>query len=124
MPRNKDEERDFQKLLIAKHIVLQLSTMGSEDLKQLCQKEDDFLQASDKLTIIWDREQKEAGDKIGQNESMKLNKAMNDFAESADTLSIETNDKNSWVQDIFRDETDPLNQKFQKVFPRLAAGSK
>lgn len=124
LPRNKDEERVFQKLLIAKYTILKLSTMGSEDLRILRQKEEDFVNSSDKLQIMWEKEQEKAEKKIGRDKVMRLNNAMNAFADSEDTLSIEMTDEHNWVQNIFRDETDPLNQKFKKVLSKRGLAEK
>lgn len=123
LPYNEDE-RVFQKLLIAKYAIFKLSTMGSEGLRILRQKEVDFANSSGKVQIMWEREQAKAEKKIGRDKVMRLNNAMNAFADSKDSLPIEMTDEDNWVQRIFRDETDPLNQKFKKVLSKRTLAEK
>jgi len=116
-----EEKRVFQKSLISKYIMIKLSTMGSEDLRILSQKENKFVHASDKLKIRWEKEQEIAEKRIGRDELVRLNKAMNAFEDSLNTLFTEKKDKDNLIQRVFLDETDPLNQKFKEVVSRMAA---
>lgn len=119
LPKDKEEERIFQKLLIAKYMILKLSTMGSKKLEEVVKREKSFLFTSKKVKAIWEQEQARAKKKIGAKNLMQLSDIMNAFLDSDNTLPGETENESNWVQDIFRDPAEPLNQKFKKVFPQI-----
>ena len=123
LPYN-EEEIVFQKLLIAKNVMFQLSFLSSEDLGEVRQKHYDFLSTHEKLKKKWNEEQAQAIKQIGSDRVTEINNATmafdlrrEDILSEAEKLEL----KNTWPFNLFFDENDPLNQKFQKVFPQMTA---
>lgn len=122
LPRNKDEERDLQKSLIAEYAILKLSTMGSKDLEEARRRRNDFISTNTYLRDMWEQAQRQAEEKLGSSGLVRqLHNAMKAFTDSIDALSREHGNENSRIHDLFNNETNPLNQKFKEVLPQRAA---
>lgn len=122
--RDNNEERDFQKLLIAKNVMFKLSFFSLEDLEEVRQKHYDFLATDENLIGKWKKELSQAVKQLGSDKVEEINNATVEFdLRREDTLSEEEKLKlkNIWPFNLFFDETDPLNQKFQEVRSRLAS---
>ena len=122
LPYN-EKERVFQKLLIAKNVVFQLSFLSLEDLGAVRQKHYDFLSTNDKLKKRWNEAQGKAVKQIGQTRVTEINEATvgfdmrrEDVLSEKEKLELE----NIWPFNLFFDKSDPLNQKFQKVLSQRA----
>lgn len=121
LPRDQDKERDFQKLIIIRHTLVRLVSMGAEDSKESAQKEEDFIQKSPELTAMWEKAQAQAvtrmgGDRLGEYRVKQLNETLSlFFGSDSDILSAKESTGNAWLSNLFDDTTDPLNQKFQRV---------
>ena len=123
LPYN-EEEIVFQKLLIARNIVFQLSFLSLEDLGAVRQKHYDFLSTNDKLKKRWSEELGKAVKQIGKARVSEINKATvafdmrrEDVLSEKEKLELE----NIWPFNLFFDKSDPLNQKFQKVLSERGA---
>lgn len=121
LPYN-EEERVFQKLLIANVVVVQLSFLSSQDLGEARQRNNDFLDTNGRLKAKWNKEAAKAERQIGSAQVSKLNEA----ARKADlrswrTLSMEEKLKlkDIWPFSLLFDEKDPLNKKLQEALPRI-----
>ena len=124
LPKNKDKEKDFQRLLIAKDVMFQLSFLSLEDLGESRQKYRDFLNldTNKKLMKKWTEEVVKAKKQVRSAKAItEINNATMEFdVRKGDSLSEEEKLelKKIWPFNLFFDETDPLKQEFKKVFPQ------
>lgn len=117
--RNKDKEKDYQRLFIAKDVLIRLVSMGSKDLEEFHQREEDFIHSRE-ITDIWEKEQIEVMKKIGEDMLKQLNNTLYLFFNSkSGTVPDQANKGNIWISSLLDNPTDPLNQKFQEVFPQM-----
>lgn len=114
--RDKNKEKDFQRLSIAKVVFSRLVSMGSKDLEELHQREEDFIH-SPEVTAIWEKEQVKIMEKIGEDMLKQLNGTLYLFFNSKnDTVPDQANRGNIWISSLLDNSTDPLYQKFERVF--------
>ncbi len=124
LPTDKDKERDFQELIIIRHTLVRLVSMGSEDSKESPRKEEDFIQNNPELTARWKKAQAQAVDRIGEGGLKQLNGTLYlFFGSDSDILSAKENTGNAWLNSLLDDISDPLNQKFKKVFSENSSNS-
>lgn len=115
LPYN-EKEIVFQKLLIAKNVMSQLSFLSSEDLGAVRQRHSDFLNTSEKLREKWEEEEIKAKKQIGAAKVIELIEAiMKIDSHYWKNLSEEEKLKlrNIWPFNLLFDKKDPLNKKFQ-----------
>lgn len=120
---SKEEEKggDFQKLLITESVIKQAIFMSSQDFTEYLQGNKNFMRTN-KIIKEWYERKKRVTAERGSNEARGMNDkimaAMNFFSNvSKEPLSEEKKQAlmGTWPFNLAFDETDPLNQKFQKV---------
>ncbi len=115
LPYN-EKEIVYQKLLIAKNVMSQLSFLSLEDLGEARQRYSDFLNTNEKLIEKWKEQAIKAKKQIGSAKVIELNEAtMKIDSHYWKNLSEEEKLKlrKIWPFNLLFDEKDPLNKKFQ-----------
>ena len=118
-----EEEEDFNKLIIAKYIIIQVSRRLQ--VFSVYHKENgDFMATNEKAKSEWTRKKERVRKKIGVAEAREFNnRVIGFFKISEQPLSEEIKQgfKDVWPHSVVFNETDPLNQKFKRVFPQMDA---
>lgn len=119
-----EEEQDFKELIIARYVLNQIGFMSSEDILSFHRENSYFVRTNEKATMAWNRKRKSVTTKIGPDVAREFNDIVMGFFDiSQRPLSedVKQSLKDTWPYSVAFDETDPLNQKFKKVFPQIAA---
>ena len=112
------EDDVFQKAIIANYIICQLRFMGLQDFAKYYDDRNTF--ANKGIAVRQEMRKKEQRmiKEIGLDEARRLNRATESFFYALiEPLTEERKQslKGTWPFNLAFDETDPLNQKFQKV---------
>ncbi len=118
-----EEESVFKKLLIARSIVAQIRFIGSWDLDKYYEDRGNFILTDSVAITEGNKRQGNVIRKIGENEARGMYDRMKATMRLITSGSIESLPEErkqelmgTWPFNLALDETDPLNQKFQKVF--------
>lgn len=118
----REVESVFKKLLIARCVVNQVRFIGSWGLAKYYEDRGNFIITDSVAIREGNKRQRNATEKMGENEAEKMYRTMKDTMKLFSSNSIESlsekrkqNLRINWPFHLVFDETDPLNKKFHEV---------
>lgn len=120
-----EEEEDFKTLIIANHVINQVSIVRSREFVKYHRANANFVRTDEKAIRGWNRKREKVTKQIGRAEATELNNVMMGYFRTLrESLSEDMKErlKEQWPYSVAFDENDPLNQKFERVRLQLASG--
>ena len=119
----REDPKSLKKALVVNYVISQLRITGLGDLEKFYQARKDFVESPEAVEELRKKQVRVTREK-GHGYVKELNDKMLDFFRTVASplpKAVRNALKDIWPFDLAFDETDPLNQKFQKVQLQLAS---